>query len=283
MLSPPHVAFAAPQNLLAVVPVDVSKGEVVAKVRICGKGPFTVLLDTGTAPSLIDLTLAKQLGIKTQQAGQAGSGGGNSKSQVYIASLPQLDLNGYTLRGVNSLAMDLSGLSRKFGQHLDGVLGDSVFDGRIVQFDYRGGVVRFFRNDPESSGVTLSFVHSGNEVHLKGVRVNHRAITANLDTGSNSAFQLTPRGIRRLHLTAVAVGAKRHQSAGFNGNYQSRSGKLSSVDIGPIHKSSPDVTYWLPGTGHDDREFDINIGNGFMRQYVVTIDYLHHVVRLQKH
>jgi len=282
VLWPPTVVYTS-QNLLAVVPVDVSRGEVVAHVRICGKGPFTVLLDTGTAPSVIDLTVARQLGIMTKATGQAGSGGGTGKSQIYVANLPDLELNGYRLTGVNSLALDLSGLSRKFGQHLDGVLGDSVFDGRVVQFDYPGRVARFFRNDPQSSGVKLHFIHSGNEVHLKGVRVNQQAIVANLDTGSNADFQLTPRGIRRLHLGSVAARAKLKGDAGFNGNYQSRLGKLTSVDIGPYHQSSPDVTYWLPGTGHDDQEFDMNVGNAFWRAYVVTIDYVHHVVRLSKH
>ena len=277
----PTVAFSY-QNLLGSVPFAFSKGELVAQVRISGKGPFTVLLDTGTAPSIIDLSLARQLGIKTESTGQSGTGGGSGKSQFYIANLPWLELNGWTLNNMSSLAMDLSSLGQKLGRHLDGVLGDSVFDGRVVQFDYPGTVARFFRKSPNLSGVKFHFVHSSNEIHLEGVRVNGRQISANLDTGSNTAFQLTPRGLRKLHLNGSASHARIKQAAGFNGAYQSRSGKVTSVDLGPIHLSQPRATFWLSGTGHDDSEFDVNIGNDFLRTYVVTIDYVEHVVTLTK-
>jgi predicted aspartyl protease len=275
-------AVFASSNLLADVPFDLYRGEVVAQVRICGKGPFTVLLDTGTAPSIIDLTLTKQLGIKVQGSGESGSGGGTGKAKAYRADLPQLDLGGFVEKNVNCYAMDLSDLSGRFGRHLDGVLGDSVFDGRVVQFDYPGKVARFYRRDPTLTGVRLSFAHLDDEVHLKGIRVNGEQIVANLDTGANSSFQVTPRGIHKLRLNPSSPDAKVIQSGGFNGGYQSRSGKLSSVDLGPYHVSNPEATLWLPGAGHDDREFDMNIGNGFWQDYVLTIDYRKHVVTLSK-
>ena len=52
------------------------------------------------------------------------------------------------------------------------------------------------------------------------------------------------------------------------------------MDLGAIHLSKPDATFWLPGTGHDENAFDVNVGNDFMRKYVVTIDYVEHVVTI---
>jgi hypothetical protein len=112
------------------------------------------------------------------------------------------------------------------------------------------------------------------------LHINGREVIGNLDTGSNSSFQLTPRGIRKIDLNRLAASSKPVQSTGFNGSYQSHSGKVKSIDVGSVHLDAPEVTFWMPKTGHDSCQFDVNIGSAFWADYVVTIDYVHHTVWL---
>ena len=120
----------SPQAIVvAIVPFQYIHNEIVAQVRVNGHGPYAMLLDTGTSPSVIDLNLARQIGLTIDAGGQAGSGGGVKANPAYETSLPQVELGGVTAKNVSALALDLSGVSRKFGQPIQGVLGDSLFTG----------------------------------------------------------------------------------------------------------------------------------------------------------
>lgn len=274
------------QKPLAVIPFRFIKHEIVAQARINGQGPFTVLLDTGTAPSVVDLQIAQRIGLKVNSVGHHGSGGGTDEHPAYETTLNRVGFNGFATTEVAALATDLSGLSRQFGTPIDAVLGDSLFSGRVVQFDYPRQVVRLYARSPHVQksrhSVTLRFRHEDGEVHLSGIKVNGIPVAANLDTGSNSAFSLTPRAIKRLGLSDVVAHAKGQKGSSFNGSFQSRSGTVESVQVGSIKVSSPKVGFWLPGTGHDDTPWDINIGNLFLQDFVVTVDYRESQVTLSK-
>ncbi|HEV7701020.1 MAG TPA: hypothetical protein VGO43_12375 [Pyrinomonadaceae bacterium] len=62
-------------------------------------------------------------------------------------------------------------------------------------------------------------------------------------------------------------------SVGYNGAFENREGTLTSLTIGSITVSKPAVLFFGKGTGHDDVPWDVNIGNVFLKDYVLTIDY----------
>ncbi len=283
-------ASAEDSPVVMVAPFRYIHNEIVAQVRVNGHGPYAMLLDTGTSPSVVDLTLARQIGLKIDTSGQEGSGGGTAANLAYQTSLPQVRLGGLTAKNIPALALDLSGLSRKFGQPIQGILGDSLFSGRVVQFDYPRRIARFYLRSPsatslrgEFSGPLIAFpFRHTDEVHFSGVRVNGQPVAANLDTGSSSEFQLTPKAIRRLGLTQAAARAKPTPGAGFNGAFTSRTGTLAVIQVGPIRVAAPSVVFWQPGTGRDDEPWDVNVGNRFWQNYIVTIDYQQDIITLQR-
>jgi len=67
------------------------------------------MLDTGTAPSVIDTAVAKKIGIKVGSAGQQGTGGGQEAVRFFETSLPQVGIGGFTFKNVAALAGDLNG------------------------------------------------------------------------------------------------------------------------------------------------------------------------------
>ena len=67
-----------------------------------------------------------------------------------------------------------------------------------------------------------------------------------------------------------------------NGEYETRSGVLKSVRIGRLSLESAPATFWQTGTGHDKTKFDLNIGNEFFKDYVMTFDFKGKIVVFEK-
>jgi len=45
---------------------------------------------------------------------------------------------------------------------------------------------------------------------------------------------------------------------------------------------SPDVTFFGKGTGHDKVSWLINIGNVFLKDYILTVDYRGKTITVEK-
>ena len=259
------------------VPFDFVHNEIIVKVMIDGKGPFNAMIDTGTDPSAIDIETARQVGIKIGTTAHKSSGGGTDSNLNYACKISSLRVGGVSATNVDAAAIDLSKVSEKMGLPIDAILGYSFLKKRIVQFDHSRSIVRFFDRSPTAgaagSSVTLPFRYK-DDVLIDGVRVNGRPVVANLDTGSSGTFQLSPHAVTELGLSDDAARGKANTSVGYNGAFENREGTVKNVSIGAISLDDPNVLFFGTGTGHDKAPWSINIGNGFMKDYVVTVDYI---------
>jgi hypothetical protein len=52
--------------------------------------------------------------------------------------------------------------------------------------------------------------------------------------------------------------------------------------IGAISVDAPDVVFFAKGTGRDKKPWGINIGNVFLKDFVVTIDYRRKLIILER-
>jgi predicted aspartyl protease len=265
------------------VPFEFYKNEVIVQARINGQGPFAMMLDTGTDPSAIDLKTADAAGIKRSNKGQQGSGGGTDRNLAYECKFATVELGDLKATNVAAAALDLSRISERMGRHIDGVLGHSLLNKRIVQFDYPHGIVRFYDEAPVVSGrgTTVKFHYSGN-VLIDDVQINGAKAVANLDTGSSGTFDISPRAMARLDLEGEAAKGSIRMSAGYNGTFEHREGILAVIKIGDIVVRDADVAFFGTGTGHDKARWDINIGNRFMKDYLITLDYQKKTVTFEK-
>jgi len=265
------------------VPFDDHKNEVLVEVMIDGRGPFRMMLDTGTNPSVIDLATADAIGIRRSGKGQSATGGGTAKNLAFECKLKNVEVGGLKVASIDAAAIDLSNVSDRLGKHLDGVLGHSFLNKRVVQFDYSHRAVRFFEQAPAvaAGAVTMRFRYA-NGVLIDNVWINGRRAIGNLDTGSSGMFALTPAAITRLGLTDEAAKATVSTSVGYNGKYENRVGTVGSIRIGDIDMRDAEVTYFSAGTGYEKRPWDVNIGNPFFKDCVVTIDYQQKTVTFTK-
>lgn len=272
------------------VPFDFHHDSIMVQARVNGKGPFNMLLDTGVDPSVVDLGTAREIGLKIASTGSQGSGGGTETNLAYETKLPVVELGGLTAKGIDALAADLSKTSEALGRPIHGVLGYSLLKDRIVQIDYPKHVARFYSTSPfagakrpaNSSKLTTLPFRYHDDVLMDGVSVNGKAVVANLDTGSNGSFQLTPAAVAELGLEAQAGKARVSKSVGFNGVTENREGTVKNVTVGGISIDGPKVVFYGKGTGRDDEAWGLRIGNAFLKDFVVTIDYQSHVITLRR-
>jgi hypothetical protein len=279
----PSSAFAQRATADSVdVPFAFVHNEIVLQAMINQKGPFAMLLDTGTDPSVIDFVAARNLGLERQGAGVADP-------RPYMLKLARIAVGSLVAPNVAAAATDLSPMRERFGSQLDGVLGHSFLNRRIVQIDYPKSVVRFYSVSPIGSanadgpGFAKMRFRYDDDVLLDGVRVNGHLVTGTLDTGSDGTFKFTPKAVVDLGLAEDVRNAKPALSAGYAGVRNNFEGRLtSSIALGAIRVDMPLVTFFGKDSGLDQKPWGVNIGNAFLKDYVVTIDYSGKVVVFQR-
>ena len=272
------------------VPFELVHNQIVVNVKINGKGPFNMLIDTDTDPSAIDAATAQTLGISVGSKGEIASGGGTEKNTVYPTRFT-VDLGGVTVKDVAAATIDLTKISKRIERPIHGVLGFSFLKDRIVQIDYPNSKLRFFAASPYPrieltpntvNIIAFPFRREDGEVMIDSVFINNEKMRATLDTGSSGTFSLTPEAVALLGLDEPAQDGKGQTSVGYNGEYESRSAVLKSVRLGRYAAESVPATLWPPNSGHDKKRFQVNIGNGFFQDFILTFDFPKKIVVLER-
>lgn len=278
---------------IAEVPFAFDRTSVIIQVRLNGKGPFNMVLDTGSDVATIDLATAKDLGLNLKLTGQQATGAGSEKSQIFLTQIPQVEIGGLASRNIVAVAVDLSKSSQVLGKSLHGVLGYNVLKNRVVQFDYPKRVIRFYSSSPypkvaptsnDERRVVLPFRLRDDSPIIDDVFVNGKKITAVIDTGGGGTyFALMPEAISSLGLAQEMSQAEPDsRGVGVNGLISSRKGKIKTLRVGAIKIDSPTVIFYPKGAGKDNRKFGGAIGNAFLQDFVVTFDYLNKTVVLER-
>ena len=286
-------APAFPQTAKAPVevPFEFVANQIIVQVKIGGKGPFNMLVDTDTDPSAIDSATAKELGLEVGARGSVATGGGTEKNIVYPTRLPTVEVGAVSARDVLAATVDLKKLADKIGKPIAGVLGYSFLKDRIIQIDYPNSKIRFFAESPYPrialapntvNTIAFPFRREDGDVIIDSVFINNEKMRATLDTGSSSSFILTPDAVAILRLDEQADEAKTGNSVGYNGEYANKTGLLKSVRLGRVSLESVPATFWLPDTGHDKKPFQVNIGNAFFQDFILTFDFRGKIVVLER-
>jgi predicted aspartyl protease len=284
------VSFSQAKPTVVEIPFDFYRKEIILQVKVNGKGPFNMMLDTGTDPSTIELNTARELGLKLISLGSPPVGGGTAPRMVYGVYLPVVQIGGLAANNVEAVAIDMSKISERLGKPLHGVIGHSVLNGRIVQIDYPNRVVRFYSQSPFAGAAkqsntakqtVLRFRYVDN-ILIDDVFVNGKKMVGNLDTGSNGMFDLTPAAVALLGMEEEAKEAPASTDVGYNGVSENKKGKLTNVTVGGVSVDAPEVVFFGKGSGRDKKPWGINIGNVFLKDFVVTIDYRHKLVTLER-
>src|SRR5258707_7915839 len=87
-----ETGYAQIRSAPVEVPFEFVQNQIIVTVKIAGKGPYQMLLDTDTDPSAIDLAAAKELGLGLDSRSYAATGGGSVPQTVQLTRLPSVEL-----------------------------------------------------------------------------------------------------------------------------------------------------------------------------------------------
>lgn len=236
----------------------------------------TVLIDTGTDPSAIDLELARQLGLPLGEFA-LGHGAASDTIPYTETMLPWLRIGDLTLRNLFTLALDL----RSLPFHVDLVLGYNVLCQVVFHIDYAQRLLRLSHADlgippVSSTGAVLPLAFFEHFPALTSVTLRDEVCLplATIDTGSNGGLTLGPDLAQRMGLHHNSETVTLAEGAGFGGRRDILRGSVETMSVGPF--TLRDVELDTPGGGAGDlsRQGRANIGNRLLARFAsVTLDY----------
>jgi hypothetical protein len=244
-----------------------------------GGHPLTVLLDSGTDPSAIDLGLARRLGLRI---GDFALGRDAASDSVPFTEtvLPWLRLGDLTLRDLYAVAMDLSRAPFK----VDLVLGYNVLSSLALSVSYAGHSLSLRHPDiepapPGPAGASLPLFFADHFPALADLRLSCGGHSldlplATIDTGSNGALTLGRDLAACVGLYREIDEAAARHGQGFTSGAAVLTGALADLRLGPFELRDVEIDAPLGGPGDLGRAGRANIGNRLLSRFArVTLDY----------
>ena len=254
------------------IPFKLIENQVVVAISLGGKGVFASLLDVAVAPSVVDLALARELGLPIDESAPGEAAGQGAESATFYPSeLRDLQIDGHVVGTIEAVAADLASLGARLGRPLHAILGQSFFEGRIVQFDYPH---RLLKLDPVivEGGFSLPIEGAADLTPVVPVTVNDRQAPVLLDTGSSLTLGIYLDAVDDLALASARDAATPRILTGARGKVEAREGVVESLALGDVRLERV-PTVFLPRPASDPTRASGNLGNGFLQHTILTLDY----------
>lgn len=265
------------------IPFHYVNNAILIDTYISGEGPYTFLLDTGVTPSGVDTALAPELGIALDEdRSSAAEGVGSDNVTAYEARLRDVMIAGVDYADLEAAAIPLAGISRRLGQPLHGILGESFWQGKIVTIDYQRETVTIGAPAPPPGPDVYTFpmVTAPDDIlPLMQVNVGGRTLIASMDTGSNGGLEVFASAVAGTELEGVAAGWEVTVSEGARGRRETRRGAWPSLTVGPFLL---DNVRGAVAARDPDASRQANAGNALFENFVVTFDYVNRTVTLRR-
>jgi hypothetical protein len=270
----------------AVIPVLVEAGEPIIEVTINGRGPFPMIFDTGTANTLTP-EAAAALGLEVTGTATARTSSGG----VVATAITQADVVGIgnaemTDQGFHVVALPTYFTDRGDQAPLAGFIGNELLARFTVRLDYVGRTITLkpaagFRY--HGAGAHMPLLFTGTTPALRAAADGVPGIFA-IDTGEEGALTLRRAFVERYRLETRHPAALRIKSGAVDKPYEAIMTRLDRFDIGQNRIARPAARFpsnrsagWPPFT-----DVDGSIGYEILKQFIITFDYLHRELWLER-
>ena len=247
------------------------KGLIVASVPGNGDRPLRVLVDTGAQRTVVDATLAKELGLKPGDEVRARGAAGTVDAR-YAKGLRLAGLSD----DLDAVVLPLAVIGAAIGTPIDAILGQDVLAKRVLQIDAAAGKLTLGTRPPPvmaSDSVISLHVRNGRPYLMATVVTPQGALVDAemlLDSGSDTTAELAQPYADELGLRTVPDPGGR-RILGVGGSVSLRLADVRELRVGDAVLPPGDVRVFFRPVGAS-LDGDGRVGNGFLARYRATID-----------
>ena len=247
-----------------------SRGLIVAQAAGNDGRILHVLIDTGAQRTVVDATVAKDLGLApgdpVRARGAAGSVDARYAKGLRLAGLGE---------GMDAVALPLAAIGAAIGTPIDVILGQDVLEKRVVGIDAAAGKLTLGTHPSPvmASDSVVSLHERGGRPYLMATVVMPDGQSADaemlLDSGSDTTAELAQPYADELGLRTVADPNGR-RILGVGGSVPLRLADVT-LRVGNAVLPSGDVRVFFRPVGAAT-DGDGRVGNGFLARFKTTID-----------
>jgi hypothetical protein len=273
---------SAPASQPVTIPFDLVNRHMILKVSVNNSRPLSFVLDTGDQYAIIDLELAKKLGLKLGAGVRVGGAGSAMQSGAFVkdASFAISQLPGFSQ--AVSMALPIRVLAPRLGQDFDGIIGSDFIEQFVVEVDYLNSELKLHNKK------TFSYTGSGEIVPIQ-LRHGHPIIDATVLPSGNSAIKgkfILDLGAG-LALAFYSPFVNSHQllqgniktirslsGAGAGGETVGEIGRIAEISIGRFKINQPITLFSQDKAGaFADPTLSGNIGARIASKFRLFLDY----------
>ncbi len=245
-------------------------------VRINQKGPYLFLLDSGAAATILNRSLAKDLGLEITEGMQALGVGG---SEVFGAcQIDSLDIDGFSIQNLKIYSGDLDALGTALGVDIQGILGYDLFARAVIKLDIRACLMTLieptsFKYSGEGSVVKGEI--TGGLMQIEATLDEQWTGTFRIDTGAAGALHLHSPFVNRNGLLEAYTPHIEMNTMGAGGTTPTVFTRAKRFDLGGYRFDRPIVTLQTSETGGAlaMRDSIGTIGNDIWSRFTIYFDY----------
>jgi Aspartyl protease len=163
------------------IPVKIYRGFLVVALGQFGAeiAPQNFIIDTGTSPSILNIGVAKHLGLPLSQSKLSAIG---RQSETFAATVPEIRLGPLQAMSVPVLVTDLSPVEHDLNLPIAGILGMDILGKTSFRLDYGKQMIEFGVIAQQGISVSLS---TPADLPIAEIKVGGKLLHLLVDTGSD--------------------------------------------------------------------------------------------------
>jgi hypothetical protein len=271
---PPRDFGLAAGQTSATVPFLIINGHIYVDVKLNGRGPYRLLLDSG-GENIVTPALARELGLKSSGEFPV-SGGGEGVEDIGATEVDRLEIGDAYLTQQTFYVYPIDRANHVEGMPQQGLVGYAVFRRFVTRIDYEHRQLTLF--DPASftytgSGAVVPFVFYEHIPQVKGT-IDGLPGTFDIDTGARSSLTLmSPFVTRHRLIEKMQAGPERIVGWGIGGPSRGRVARAHLLELGPVKISAPVTGLSTSKRGFANPDIAGNVGFGVLSRFTVIFDY----------
>jgi hypothetical protein len=264
------------------IPFEMANRHIMLKVKVNNSRPLSFVLDTGDKYAIVDLGVAKELGLGLREGVRMGGAGADTVMGAFVdnASFSIPGLEGFSQ--LVKLALPTSRMAPRLGQDFDGIIGCDFIKEFVVEIDYETNHIKLHDKD--------KFIYSGpgESIPIQVNQAGHPILEAEvtplgspatkgkfiLDIGSGGALALHSPFVANGQLLAHQPRTIKAIGGGAGGEIKGQIGRVTELKIGTFRIKNPITMFSEDKAGaFANTELLGNIGTQITSKFRLFLDY----------